>query len=953
MATYYLDFEGGDDYRSEQGPYDRGLLSSQSMGTDVAGRFGGAANFAGGNTSAAIFTSTSLAGIAIPASTPFCLEIWGQFTSNNAAADQTAMGFWSSSTGNLGWRLGTTSSGQLALQYTTDGTTIITVGGAYTPTLNTWVHLCAERDASNVIKVYAAGVQIATATDSSAFFTSTLGFVIGNINGLTNAKFPGYVDSCRVTIGSTRYGAAFTPPSGEFPTYGVSSDSLWNYVSMLYTLRGDGTGNSFTNRWRTFLNGATAARIAPNDTIRLMGSKDPTSLGQSATWTNGSANITLASAVTQLIDDGESSWTASANVTCTTSATRRSGSTSSSIAIAAGFTTGKVAFKATASTLDLSPYQQATYWIRPNAAVATNTLSLRLCSDTAGVTTVNTLKIPALPAANVWYPITVDTAAALGASIQSVALYADLDPGTVTVLLDNINAAKAASSADALTLNSLIGKAHVFNWVASTAYSLNDIRIPTTTHRTGYCYKVTTAGTTGSNEPTWPEYIGGTVTDGSVVWTALETADTWYPIAVLNGTTVTLSSLGATGTTSASYRGYGGATETVLTYKREPILPGQYGSATSGTENNVTDSGSASGLITYSGGWDRTAMTTQSGETWLTYGNGRGGNSLQAGSNATYIAVEYFGTVRALGGIFPQSGAGALGLWKFTGVSVHDSADIGFGNSSSNQGDYVMKDCHFWGNLTHNLSVCINSRHDLRRCQLDGSGGAGAISSTNGAAVVRAEECWMRQNTTYGVYQNANGCTWTLFGCGMSGNSTADVRDLSYSVKMHNCNLGSSTEFDTALLNVISNGFTFSGKNDQTAGNHKTVGYGVTVTSDTSTVHTALSWKFAITTTNRNQFLPVLYPLAQLAVRSGTTYNISIWHRRSSTNIQGTLRVRGGQLNGVPEQSVSLAPTINTWVQSGNITITPTEDGVIEVEVLVWDGVGTTNNFWVDDLTVV
>ena len=61
---------------------------------------------------------------------------------------------------------------------------------------------------------------------------------------------------------------------------------------------------------------------------------------------------------------------------------------------------------------------------------------------------------------------------------------------------------------------------YVGAWQATTAYTLGVVR----TRLTGtglLVFKVTTAGTTGAAEPTWPTTIGGTVTDGTVVWTAI------------------------------------------------------------------------------------------------------------------------------------------------------------------------------------------------------------------------------------------------------------------------------------------------------------------------------------------------------------------------------------------------------------------------------------------------
>lgn len=56
-------------------------------------------------------------------------------------------------------------------------------------------------------------------------------------------------------------------------------------------------------------------------------------------------------------------------------------------------------------------------------------------------------------------------------------------------------------------------------WAATTAYSLGD-RVEPTTPNT-YVYEVTTAGTSGGSEPTWPTVVGSTVVDGTVVWTCI------------------------------------------------------------------------------------------------------------------------------------------------------------------------------------------------------------------------------------------------------------------------------------------------------------------------------------------------------------------------------------------------------------------------------------------------
>ena len=350
-------------------------------------------------------------------------------------------------------------------------------------------------------------------------------------------------------------------------------------------------GSSFALRSLTLQH---LTSVAAGDTVRCIQSPAPASTGINATWTNGSNTVTLASALTQLVWDGASgNWTASSNVTSTVSATARKSSTQQvAISMNASFTTGKAAYFAT-GTLNCSGYQQLTFWMRQTAGTLSDGASyaLKLCSDTAGATPVNSFTLPAVAVSNTWFPVTINLATNLGASIQSIALYTVTNHGAVTFQFNNINCALAAG-APALTLTTLI----------SSEYT--------------------------STEP-------------------------WFGVRSINGTTVIIDSgPGYTLDVSGVEPLYYGSTNTSPLYVRTTLATLMGTASNTAINYYAGATGTAGNIVTISGGWDSTAMTTQVGQTYLDGQNGEGvGLSFNSGT-FNYLTISNINAVRYYTGLW-------------------------------------------------------------------------------------------------------------------------------------------------------------------------------------------------------------------------------------------------------------------------------------------------------------
>jgi hypothetical protein len=255
-------------------------------------------------------------------------------------------------------------------------------------------------------------------------------------------------------------------------------------------------GTTFALRKKTLSSAATGSLAG--DVIRVMGRTVGAS-GINATFTNLSGTVTLASALTVGLYTTGAAWTVPANVTATGLQAGKLGATSASnLAIAALFTTGKIAHFPLPAVKNLNTFQQLSFWIKSDVAVAAGVLRMDTCSDTTGNTVVDSITLPAL-AAGVWQAITLDKAAFMGATINAIRLHAISDPGTVTLTIDDVVACKAASAANSLSLNSLISSdGSVFYAVKSIDSAGTSVRLDTGGAASAQSAVGIWSGTTGS-----------------------------------------------------------------------------------------------------------------------------------------------------------------------------------------------------------------------------------------------------------------------------------------------------------------------------------------------------------------------------------------------------------------------------------------------------------------------
>lgn len=714
--------------------------------------------------------------------------------------------------------------------------------------------------------------------------------------------------------------ATFTSSKADITLRTISSSTNASPISITSNGHGLSTGDTVVitgHTTNTNANGTWVITVTGTNTFTL-----DNSTGNGVGGATGRARsisncvVKLANAVTENIasfgnrGNGRTAWTAvaggNASASLDTTDTKE-GDVSDSISVTAAFTTGKVAHKAT-GTLNLSGYQQVSFWIKQTSgtAIVSGDISLRLCSDISGDTTVNTINIPGIVTTTRWLPLTVDLGSNLGSSIQSIALYVDTDRGAQTFLISNIIACKSRNSDDSLNLQSLIGK--------------------------------------NTSSEKW-----------------------WATTQSINGTTIILDQdpsttpiAAAVTSTVSQARGYSGTSETTSLYKRETIKT-SIASASNTNIQLINNSGTQNNTINFLFGYDRTNMSTQTGQTFMD-GLNSWGTGLHFPRN--FITVKDAGFVRYFWGVYILARSCSVSNLWFTGnsqyllyilssalINVSDIyASFSLGLLFINQSTTVsLNNINSLSNSSQGISMNNTSNSSLTNSIFENNATDGILVAGGRNNLIK--NCIYVNNGGSGFNLTFASNNNLVLGCTSTNNTTSSVGGTSHGINyIKNCTLNEAVL--VANFTQFSNGRTILIDNNGSSNNYIHYTEAGTIYNTTSVRYTnsGFAWALAPTSTTRSSIYPLDFPIAKVAVNSNSMVTVRAWMRRTNTQLTTGLRVKGGQINGVSNDITSyMTAAADTWEQV-TLNFTPTEAGVVEILAECYGG--STFTAYVDDINI-
>lgn len=794
----------------------------------------------------------------------------------------------------------------------------------------------------------------------------------------------------------------FYGKSGAFQAETVNS------TSASFTIAGDFTYCA----WKTITTGATAARIAPGDTIRIAKSSIPTSMGQDALWTtvaeangglqaakvvtgvanNGSGliRVTVASHgwvnndVIQILTVGgtvesHGSWLITKITDNTfdligstfTNAYTSGGTAQNINAKAVVLTTAvnqiidnceidwTVGAQTTSAAIDIIDWKEGSSSVRIITAATCNANQI---IAKYGLPAALDLNAGNYQQVSFWIK---NNTTALAAGDLQVRLYGEV---ACTTLRDTLSIPAIPSTARwvPITIN--------FGGNLGTGGTIQGIALYTTVQfnaKTVYIDNFIACKATSANDSLSLQSLISKNTLAKFTESATSYGNEgWYGIQSIAGQGTTNAGRiilldNHTNTLSNAGRGYYGTTESVPLYKKETTKLVMTSSATA-IIMSTTEAGTAANYIQYQGGYD-SATNTQNGDTFFDALNGYGYPIL---SGHSYLRYSYLSYCRAYSGtginsnvvfnyidILPDSTNCTNVGFLFASAANLNTVNV-IGNTNNNSiGVY------FGGNLAdknivnkvircnNNITRGINSYGSYYNIVKDvnACNNINAIAFEAGAAYNKVLNIYCDRNSSSIYASNAS----ENFICGGTVANGQVGNNLGASTYINNVYL-----IPTGIGNSnYTNSRMYLTNINQDTNYHYIVTDQGRVESDAVTVHpspaSGISWKITTTSSIRNADNPIWLSIAKIACEANKLVTVKCWFKLSIvTYAEGALVCREGQLLGVNFTSATTISSITDWQQL-QIQFQPTQSGVVEIEGWGYPILGGANiSVWIDDIDV-
>lgn len=392
--------------------------------------------------------------------------------------------------------------------------------------------------------------------------------------------------------------------------------------------------------------------------------------------------------------------------------------------------------------------------------------------------------------------------------------------------------------------------------------------------------------------------IGDFILGGDGYW--------WEVITISSDTSATL------------YRPYSGTTQSGVASQKLGITDTGASAAELTIFQEIRSSGTASANLKISGGWDL-STETQTGQTFFrqmhtTFVN-RWGQGLYANAKFNYeISRLHF--LRYNYGIDNYNSYNYI----ITLPICNSNYNYGITNSGAYNYTIVSPICN--SNFRHGISNvnCYNFIYKSPTCNANG---------------------------TYGFRDdNSNGII--LGTLTTSGNGIAGIANDKLNLFIAKANIAESFK----VMNAA-NYYNSRVSIGDIGGQSYIYTDGGTIVNQAATAGgTGKEWKFSVTSANRGANYPLNQELARFLVAANKQVTVKLYFKKShATAIAGALVVRGGQIAGV-DSDVKVECPSDTNLNQVTLTFTPTETGVVSIEVWVWY-VSATGNVIINDIKII